>query len=145
MTELATAVDAPPSSHSGAGTAAARAAGAPDPAGTSWQTLCLVGNPNVGKSVIFGHLTGRYVTVSNYPGTTVEVARGRASRAIVHELAAAPDTLPADGFEVIDTPGVNTLIPVSEDEQVTRDILLARLGLAAWCRSPIARTCAARS
>ncbi|TFH30183.1 MAG: iron transporter FeoB, partial [Deltaproteobacteria bacterium] len=38
--------------------------------------IVLVGNPNVGKSVIFGQLTGRYVTVSNYPGTTVEVSRG---------------------------------------------------------------------
>ena len=40
--------------------------------------IALVGNPNVGKSVIFGRLTGRYVTVSNYPGTTVAVTRGRA-------------------------------------------------------------------
>jgi ribosome-binding ATPase YchF (GTP1/OBG family) len=37
----------------------------------------LVGNPNVGKSVIFSYLTGKYVTVSNYPGTTVEVSRGK--------------------------------------------------------------------
>ncbi|MGD8396492.1 MAG: ferrous iron transport protein B [Candidatus Eiseniibacteriota bacterium] len=74
--------------------------------------LVLLGNPNVGKSVLFGYFTGRYVTVSNYPGTTVEVARGRAA-----------GTLP--GFEqVIDTPGVNTLIPQSEDERVTRDIVL---------------------
>ena len=41
------------------------------------RTLVLVGNPNVGKSVLFGALTGKYVTVSNYPGTTVEVTRGR--------------------------------------------------------------------
>ena len=40
--------------------------------------IALVGNPNVGKSVIFGRLTGRYVTVSNYPGTTVAITRGRA-------------------------------------------------------------------
>src|SRR4051812_2949603 len=32
--------------------------------------IALVGNPNVGKSVVFGRLTGQYVTVSNYPGTT---------------------------------------------------------------------------
>ena len=37
----------------------------------------LVGNPNVGKSVIFRLLTGSYVLVSNFPGTTVEVSRGR--------------------------------------------------------------------
>ncbi|NOZ76377.1 MAG: ferrous iron transport protein B [Euryarchaeota archaeon] len=74
------------------------------------RRYALVGNPNVGKSVIFGALTGRYVVVSNYPGTTVEVSRGRA------------------GFdrdsELIDTPGINNLIPMSEDEVVTRDILL---------------------
>ncbi len=72
--------------------------------------IALVGNPNVGKSVIFACLTGRYVTVSNYPGTTVEVARGTAR--FNREV------------EVIDTPGINDLIPMSEDERVTRDILL---------------------
>ena len=36
----------------------------------------IVGNPNVGKSVIFNKLTGAYVTVSNYPGTTVNGSRG---------------------------------------------------------------------
>ncbi|MBI5328673.1 MAG: ferrous iron transport protein B [Deltaproteobacteria bacterium] len=75
------------------------------------KRLILVGNPNVGKSVIFGALTGRYVTVSNYPGTTVEVSRGRAS-------------LEGVKYTVIDTPGVNSIVPMSEDERVTRDILL---------------------
>jgi ferrous iron transport protein B len=77
--------------------------------GSRW--LVLVGNPNVGKSVIFGALTGRYATVSNYPGTTVEVARGKAR-------------LRGETCGVIDSPGVNTLVPMSEDERVTRDILL---------------------
>jgi len=77
----------------------------------SREKLILIGNPNVGKSVIFNYLTGKYVTVSNYPGTTVEVSTG---------------TLSAHGekFQVLDTPGVNSLIPMSEDEKVTRDILL---------------------
>jgi ferrous iron transport protein B len=74
--------------------------------------VVLVGNPNVGKSVIFGLLTGKYVTVSNYPGTTVEISQGNI-------------TLDGKSFLVIDTPGVNNLIPMSEDEKVTRDILLA--------------------
>jgi GTPase involved in cell partitioning and DNA repair len=39
------------------------------------QEASLVGHPNVGKSVLFHRLTGTYVTVSNYPGTTVEVSR----------------------------------------------------------------------
>ncbi|HWN80874.1 MAG TPA: FeoB small GTPase domain-containing protein, partial [Candidatus Udaeobacter sp.] len=131
MTELATAIDAPSASPPTAPPARAAGGSDPTPAAGQLATLCLVGNPNVGKSVIFGHLTGRYVTVSNYPGTTVEVARGRAVRTILHDLAAAPDGqdwLATDGLEVIDTPGVNTLIPVSEDEKVTRDILLAHPG-----------------
>jgi len=78
--------------------------------------IVLVGNPNVGKSVVFGCLTGRYVTVSNYPGTTVEVARGEArGRGAV--------------YEIVDTPGVYSLLPMSEDERVTRDILMRTPGV----------------
>jgi len=73
--------------------------------------VLLIGNPNVGKSALFGLLTGKYVTVSNYPGTTVEVTYGNAVLNKVRTL-------------VIDTPGVNSLVPMSEDEKVTRDILL---------------------
>jgi ferrous iron transport protein B len=73
--------------------------------------VILVGAPNVGKSVIFGHLTGRYVTVSNYPGTTVEISKG------IYRSANGD-------MELIDTPGVNSLLPMSEDEKVTRDIIL---------------------
>jgi ferrous iron transport protein B len=74
------------------------------------KKIAILGNPNVGKSVIFGLLTGKYVTVSNYTGTTVEVASGHAN--FDKELG------------IIDTPGVNNLLPMSEDERVTRDILL---------------------
>jgi ferrous iron transport protein B len=73
--------------------------------------IILAGNPNVGKSVIFGLLTGKYVTVSNYPGTTVEVSQGHTHTGNRKAL-------------IIDSPGVNSLIPMSEDEKVTRDMLL---------------------
>ncbi|MCL4536112.1 MAG: ferrous iron transport protein B [Nitrospirae bacterium] len=76
------------------------------------EKIALIGNPNVGKSVIFGLLTGKYVTVSNYPGTTVEITQGNIS-------------LNGKRLLLIDTPGVNSLIPMSEDEKVTRDILLS--------------------
>ena len=73
--------------------------------------IALVGQPNVGKSVVFGRLTGRYVTVSNYPGTTVAVTRGRAP-------------IGAEVCDVIDTPGVNSLDgAISEDEVITRDVV----------------------
>ena len=74
------------------------------------KRITLVGNPNVGKSVIFGYLTGRYTIVSNYPGTTVEISRGETR-------------LGGVDYEVVDTPGTNSLEPQSEDERVTRDIL----------------------
>ncbi len=74
------------------------------------KTIILVGNPNVGKSVIFGRLTGKYAVVSNYPGTTVDISRG----VLLHG-----DT----SLQVIDTPGTYSLFSSSEDEQVTRDVL----------------------
>lgn len=73
-------------------------------------TTVLVGNPNVGKSLLFRNLTRRYVTVSNYPGTTVELVRARASFN-GHEQ------------EVIDTPGLNDLSPRSDEARVTRGLL----------------------
>ena len=65
----------------------------------------------MGKSVLFGLLTGRYAHVANYPGTTVEIATGSDQQ----------------GHEVIDTPGANSFLPSSEDERVTRDVLLEHL------------------
>jgi ferrous iron transport protein B len=74
--------------------------------------VAIVGQPNVGKSLLFNRLTGAYVTVSNYPGTTVEVARGRAR-------------LPCCGgaLNLIDTPGLFNLMPTTDEERVTRHIL----------------------
>jgi ferrous iron transport protein B len=74
------------------------------------NTIALVGHPNVGKSVFFQRLTGQFVTVSNYPGTTVEITRAKAR------------ALP--GSEVIDTPGVIAFPPITEDERVTARLLL---------------------
>jgi ferrous iron transport protein B len=74
--------------------------------------VALVGMPNVGKSVLFNALTGAYVTVSNYPGTTVEVSRG--------------ETLLGDSLcAVVDTPGMYSLLPITEEEKVARDLLLS--------------------
>jgi ferrous iron transport protein B len=78
--------------------------------GTKLPQIALVGMPNVGKSVLFNALTGAYATVSNYPGTTVEVARGQAwltDRPVV----------------VVDTPGLYSLLPITEEEKVARDLL----------------------
>ena len=86
----------------------------PEPGRTERRVL-LVGNPNVGKSALFNALTGLHATVSNYPGTTVEITRGSLN--------------PGDGAtEVVDTPGVNSLLPLSEDERVTWDLVSSARG-----------------
>jgi ferrous iron transport protein B len=73
--------------------------------------VSIVGSPNVGKSVVFNRLTGAYVTVSNYPGTTVNVSRGKAK-------------IEGKEFEIVDTPGMYSLMPITEEERVARSILL---------------------
>jgi ferrous iron transport protein B len=74
------------------------------------KKIAIVGSPNVGKSVLFNSLTGGYATVSNYPGTTVEVSRGKCK---IGEFE----------FEVIDTPGMYSFLALTEEEHVARSIL----------------------
>lgn len=103
---------APPSCHAPPGTRTAPEARLPpdeNPAGV--LSVLLVGSPNVGKSALFNRLTGAYVTVSNYPGTTVEVAEGTAR---VHGRA----------LRVVDTPGLYSLLPTTEEERVARRMVL---------------------
>lgn len=71
------------------------------------RKIVLVGNPNVGKSVFFGAWSGVYVEVSNFPGTTVEVQRGRVGE----------DAL-------FDTPGVYGVGSFNDEERVARDVIL---------------------
>jgi len=74
------------------------------------KRILLVGNPNVGKSVIFTKLTGVNVCVSNYPGTTVEFCRG--SSIIGNEQV-----------EIIDVPGAYSLEPTNKAEEVAVEML----------------------
>ena len=74
---------------------------------TGTRTVVLAGNPNVGKSVVFGALTGTYVDVSNFPGTTVEVFRGRHG-----------------DLEIVDTPGIYGVGSFNDEEAVARDVIL---------------------
>lgn len=69
--------------------------------------LILVGNPNVGKSVFFNALTGSYVDVSNFPGTTVDITIGTFEK-----------------YQVIDTPGVYGISSFNDEERVTRDSIV---------------------
>ncbi|HWR61217.1 MAG TPA: ferrous iron transport protein B [Clostridia bacterium] len=72
------------------------------------KKLVLAGNPNVGKSVFFNQLTGIYVDVSNFPGTTVDISTGKYK-----------------DYVVMDTPGVYGVSSFNEEETVARDVILA--------------------
>ncbi len=74
--------------------------------------VLLIGNPNVGKSALFYRLSGKYVSVSNYPGTTVDITRGKTKVGEHHEI------------EFIDTPGFYNLMTITEEERVTKKLLL---------------------
>ncbi|HEY95092.1 MAG TPA: ferrous iron transporter B [Dehalococcoidia bacterium] len=74
------------------------------------MNILLMGNPNVGKSVIFSRLTGVKVIASNYSGTTVGYTKGYFK--IGEEIA-----------DVIDVPGTYTLEPTSEAEKVASEML----------------------
>ena len=74
-------------------------------------TVALVGSPNVGKSLLFNWLTGTYVTVSNYPGTTVEIAKGQR-------------IISGEKITFLDTPGMYSLIPITEEESVARNLIV---------------------
>lgn len=71
------------------------------------RTIVLAGNPNVGKSAIFHALTGVYVEVSNYPGTTVDLSSGLLGQ-----------------DRVIDTPGVYGVSAFNDEERVARATIL---------------------
>jgi ferrous iron transport protein B len=88
------------------------AGGAVADLGHRYVRVVLVGTPNVGKSSLFQRLTGHYATVSNYPGTSVELTRSHAHFGPV-------------ACEVVDTPGMHSLLPSTEEERVTRRLLLA--------------------
>lgn len=72
--------------------------------------LLLMGNPNVGKSVVFSRLTGSNVVASNYPGTTVDFIKGRMR-------------IEGERYEVIDVPGTYSLEPTSRAEEVAAKML----------------------
>ena len=74
------------------------------------KKIYLIGNPNVGKSVVFSRLTGVQVISSNYPGTTVEIAKGYLS-------------LNNEKVEVVDLPGTYSLNPTSGAEEVAVSLL----------------------
>ncbi|MFH1189839.1 MAG: ferrous iron transporter B [Candidatus Omnitrophota bacterium] len=74
------------------------------------KKIYLIGNPNVGKSVVFSRLTGVQVMSSNYPGTTVEFIKGYLS-------------IGDEEIEIVDLPGTYSLDPTSSAEEVAVSLL----------------------
>ena len=81
------------------------------PSSTLRRTVALIGPPNCGKTTLFNRLTGLRQKVANFPGVTVEQHIGRASVSGPREVF------------LIDLPGIYSLNPRSEDEQVAHDVL----------------------
>ena len=72
--------------------------------------ILLMGNPNVGKSVVFSRITGIRVIASNYPGTTVGFSKGSMK-------------LAGEEVEVLDVPGCYSVEPTSKAEEVALEML----------------------
>lgn len=70
--------------------------------------VVLAGNPNVGKSVFFNHLSGMYVDVSNFPGTTVSITSAQYKN-----------------YNIYDSPGTYGVSAFTEEEKVARDVILS--------------------
>ena len=77
------------------------------------KKIVLMGNPNVGKSVVFSRLTGANVISSNYPGTTVDFSKGK---------------MRIDGslVDIIDAPGTYSLESSNKAEEVALEMLKER-------------------
>ncbi len=85
-------------------------------AGAAAARVAVVGNPNTGKSTLFGALSGLRVRTGNYPGVTVSSRIGR--------VLLSPGSLPVD---LIDLPGTYSLAPRSPDEMVAVDVLTGQV------------------
>ena len=84
------------------------------------KKILLMGNPNVGKSVFFNRLTGANVIESNYPGTTVDYAKGYMKG-------------DSEDFEIIDVPGTFSLEPKDKAEEVAVKMLEEEKGALVIC------------
>ena len=79
------------------------------------HTVCIIGNPNCGKTTLFNALTGARQSVGNWPGVTVEKIVGSYR-------------FEGEAYDIVDLPGIYSVTPFSEageDERIARDYLLS--------------------
>ena len=81
----------------------------------SQHIVCVVGNPNCGKTTFFNALTGSRQRVGNWPGVTVDKKTGNFEYR-------------NEKIELVDLPGIYSITPAAssgEDERVARDYILS--------------------
>lgn len=71
------------------------------------KQIVLAGNPNVGKSALFSALTGIHAEVSNFPGTTIDISRGKLGK-----------------DDLTDTPGIYGVSSFNDEELIARKMIL---------------------
>ena len=75
--------------------------------GIKGRQFVLAGNPNVGKSALFSALTGIHAEVSNFPGTTIDISRGKLG-----------------DDDLADTPGIYGVSSFNDEERIARKMIL---------------------
>ena len=71
--------------------------------------IALVGNQNSGKTTLFNLLTGTNQKIGNWPGVTIEKKIG---------------TIKGTKYEIVDLPGIYSLSPYTEEEEISRNFVL---------------------
>ncbi|WP_459202285.1 ferrous iron transport protein B [Methanococcus sp. CF] len=73
--------------------------------------VALLGQPNVGKTTLFNHLTGMSQRIGNWPGVTVEKKEGFFKKN-------------SESYVVVDLPGIYSLTSDSIDQKIARDYII---------------------
>lgn len=87
----------------------------------SMKTVLLVGAPNSGKTTLYNWLTGSRFKTVNYPGATIEYSVGELRAQLIKNKNTNSDL--SGPFQIIDTPGIYSVNPQSEDERITLSLL----------------------
>ncbi|MDR2828738.1 MAG: ferrous iron transporter B [Acholeplasmatales bacterium] len=75
--------------------------------------ICVIGNPNSGKTTLFNALTGLSARTGNWPGVTVSKKSGFYK-------------YNNEKIEIVDLPGIYSLRPYSPEEIVSRDVIMTQ-------------------